>query len=117
MPQSKSNQTSNIKVEVVVGGSQGSRHIRFGAPGSYVIPTLHQTPKKRFDLVTQHLKVTTTFSAMVKELEVIGTNTPKNGDTVDAFTEVMGAMADCDRSPILLFMGGGMGTGKIIVLK
>ncbi|PWA80600.1 glycerol-3-phosphate acyltransferase 1 [Artemisia annua] len=70
--------------------------------------------KKRFDLVTQHLKVTTTFSAMVKELEVIGTNTPKNGDTVDAFTEVMGAMADCDRSPILLFMGGGMGTGKII---
>ncbi|PWA62146.1 P-loop containing nucleoside triphosphate hydrolases superfamily protein [Artemisia annua] len=73
--------------------------------------------KKRFDLVTQHLKVTMKFSTIVKELEVIGTNTPKNGDTVDAFTEVMGDMADCDRSPILLFMGGGMGAGKIIVLK
>ena len=67
--------------------------------------------------MTQHLKVTTTFSAMVKELEVIGTNAPKNGDNVDAFTEVMGAMADCDRSPMLLFMGGGVGAGKSIVLK
>nr|GEZ22060.1 putative zeta toxin domain, P-loop containing nucleoside triphosphate hydrolase [Tanacetum cinerariifolium] len=53
---------------------------------------------------------------MVEELKVI--NTPKKGDaTVDAYTEVMGAMPHCDRSPVLLFMGGGMGAGKSTVLK
>nr|GEW04564.1 putative zeta toxin domain, P-loop containing nucleoside triphosphate hydrolase [Tanacetum cinerariifolium] len=53
---------------------------------------------------------------MVEELNVI--NTPKKGDTtVDAFTEVMGAMAHCDRSPVLLFIGGGMGAGKSTALK
>ena len=52
---------------------------------------------------------------MVEELKAI--NTPKKGDTEDAFTEVMGAMAHCDRSPVLLFMGGGMGAGKSTVLK
>ena len=32
-------------------------------------------------------------------------------------TEVMVPMAHADRSPMLLFMGGGMGAGKSTVLK
>lgn len=32
-------------------------------------------------------------------------------------TEVMAPVAHADRSPVLLFMGGGMGAGKSTVLK
>ncbi|XP_071687107.1 calmodulin calcium-dependent NAD kinase-like [Rutidosis leptorrhynchoides] len=72
--------------------------------------------KQRFDRVTKDLKVTRAFSTMVEEMKVIG-GTPKKGDGNDTLTEVMGPVAHCDRSPVLLFMGGGMGAGKSTVLK
>ncbi|GKB81959.1 putative zeta toxin domain, P-loop containing nucleoside triphosphate hydrolase [Tanacetum coccineum] len=54
---------------------------------------------------------------MVKEMKVIGAKTPRKGDSEDAFTEVMGVMAHSDRTPVLLLMGGEMGSGKSTVLK
>lgn len=60
--------------------------------------------------------MTRAFSTIIEEMKVIGSNTPKKGDN-DAFTEVVGAVAHGDRSPVLLFMGGGMGAGKSTVLK
>ncbi|XP_071686573.1 calmodulin calcium-dependent NAD kinase [Rutidosis leptorrhynchoides] len=77
---------------------------------------LTATRKQRFDRVTKDLKVTRAFSTMVEEMKVIG-GTPKKGDGNDTLTEVMGPVAHCDRSPVLLFMGGGMGAGKSTVLK
>ncbi|KAL9997262.1 putative Zeta toxin domain, P-loop containing nucleoside triphosphate hydrolase [Helianthus debilis subsp. tardiflorus] len=50
-------------------------------------------------------------------MKVIGASTPKNGDGNAVFTEVLGPVAHSDRSPVLLFMGGGMGAGKSTVLK
>ncbi|GJS14121.1 hypothetical protein Tco_0408593 [Tanacetum coccineum] len=78
---------------------------------------LTATRKQRFDKVTNDLKVTRAFATMVEEMKVIGTNTQRKGDSEDAFTEVMGAVAHSNRSPVLLFMGGGMGAGKSTVLK
>ncbi|MFS7924795.1 putative Zeta toxin domain, P-loop containing nucleoside triphosphate hydrolase [Helianthus anomalus] len=78
---------------------------------------LAATRKQRFERVTKHLKVTRAFSTMVEELKVIESNTPKKGDGDDTLTDVMGPVAHCDRSPVLLFMGGGMGAGKSTVLK
>ncbi|KAI7745784.1 hypothetical protein M8C21_011094 [Ambrosia artemisiifolia] len=78
---------------------------------------LAATRKQRFERVTKHLKVTRAFSTMVEEMRAIGSNTPKKGDGDDTLTEVMGPVAHCDRSPVLLFMGGGMGAGKSTVLK
>ncbi|KAI3693111.1 hypothetical protein L6452_32941 [Arctium lappa] len=78
---------------------------------------LTATRKQRFDRVTKDLKMTRAFSTMVEEMKVIRSNTPKRGADDDAFTEVMGPVAHCDRSPVLLFMGGGMGAGKSTVLK
>ncbi|KAK1430399.1 hypothetical protein QVD17_13104 [Tagetes erecta] len=77
---------------------------------------LTATRKQRFERVTKHLKVTRAFSTMVEELKVIKSSTPKKGDE-DTLTEVMGPVAHCDRSPVILFMGGGMGAGKSTVLK
>lgn len=78
---------------------------------------LTATRKQRFEKVKKDLKVTRAFSTMVEEMKVIRSNTPKRGDDEDAFTEVMGPVAHSDRSPVLLFMGGGMGAGKSTVLK
>lgn len=72
--------------------------------------------KQRFEKVTKHLKVTRAFSTMVEELKVIKSGTPKKGDE-DTLTEVISPVAHCDRSPVILFMGGGMGAGKSTVLK
>ncbi|PWA78067.1 P-loop containing nucleoside triphosphate hydrolases superfamily protein [Artemisia annua] len=78
---------------------------------------LTATRKQRFDKVSKDLKVTQAFSTMVEEMKVIGTNSPRKGESEDALTEVMGVVAHSDRSPVLLFMGGGMGAGKSTVLK
>jgi hypothetical protein len=63
--------------------------------------------------VTRNLKVTRLFSTLVEELKAIGPSchdeTPRN--------DVMVPVAHCDRSPVLLLMGGGMGAGKSTVLK
>ncbi|XP_076943780.1 calmodulin calcium-dependent NAD kinase-like [Bidens hawaiensis] len=61
--------------------------------------------KQRFERVTKDLKVTRAIATIVKEIKLLGN---------DATTK---AVADCDRSPVLLFMGGGMGAGKSTVLK
>ncbi|KVH88751.1 hypothetical protein Ccrd_025813 [Cynara cardunculus var. scolymus] len=78
---------------------------------------LTATRKQRFDKVTKDLKMTRAFSTMVEEMKVIRSTTPKRGDGDGACTEVMEPVAHCDRSPVLLFMGGGMGAGKSTVLK
>ncbi|GJZ79645.1 putative zeta toxin domain, P-loop containing nucleoside triphosphate hydrolase [Tanacetum coccineum] len=54
---------------------------------------------------------------MVEEMKVIGAKTLRKGNSEDAFMEVMAVVAYSDRIPVLLFMGGGMGAGKSIVLK
>lgn len=61
--------------------------------------------KQRFERVTKNLKVTRAITTIVEEIRLVGN---------DATTE---AVAHCDRSPVLLFMGGGMGAGKSTVLK
>jgi len=46
------------------------------------------------------------FSTLVEEMK-----------TINVGNEVMVPMAHSERSPVLLFMGGGMGAGKSTVLK
>ncbi|KAM0069393.1 putative Zeta toxin domain, P-loop containing nucleoside triphosphate hydrolase [Helianthus debilis subsp. tardiflorus] len=50
-------------------------------------------------------------------MKLIGSNSFKRDDGDDTFTEVLGPVAHSARSPVLLFMGGGMGAGKSTVLK
>lgn len=54
------------------------------------------------------MKVTRAISLLVEEMKAIGR---------DDSTELMVPVAHNDRSPVLLFMGGGMGAGKSTVLK
>ncbi|KAK3138323.1 hypothetical protein QOZ80_5AG0367350 [Eleusine coracana subsp. coracana] len=74
---------------------------------------LEATREQRFERVARNLKVTRLFSTLVEELKAIGLSyrdeTPQNS--------VMVPVAHCDRSPVLLLMGGGMGAGKSTVLK
>ncbi|KAM0069395.1 putative Zeta toxin domain, P-loop containing nucleoside triphosphate hydrolase [Helianthus debilis subsp. tardiflorus] len=78
---------------------------------------LKGTREQRFERVTKDLKVTRKIAIILEEMKVIGASTPKNGDGNAVFTEVLGPVAHSDRSPVLLFMGGGMGAGKSTVLK
>ncbi|KAI7734398.1 hypothetical protein M8C21_013868, partial [Ambrosia artemisiifolia] len=78
---------------------------------------LKGTREQRFERVTKDLKVTRKIAIILEEMKVIGSTTPKKGDGNAAFTEVLGPVAHGDRSPVLLFMGGGMGAGKSTVLK
>ncbi|KAI4369674.1 hypothetical protein MLD38_018091 [Melastoma candidum] len=71
------------------------------------------TRKKRFDRVTKDLKVTRVISTLVEEMRSIGSI--HKGE--EACTDVMVPVAHSQRSPVLLFMGGGMGAGKSTVLK
>ncbi|KAL3506047.1 hypothetical protein ACH5RR_031429 [Cinchona calisaya] len=71
------------------------------------------TRKQRFEKITKDLKVTRMFSTLVEEMKAIGT--APNGES--RCTEVMVPVAHSERSPVLLFMGGGMGAGKSTVLK
>nr|XP_027116428.1 uncharacterized protein LOC113734222 isoform X2 [Coffea arabica] len=70
------------------------------------------TRKQRFEKVTRDLKVARVFSTLVEEMKAIGQT---NGEP--KCTEVMVPVAHSERSPVLLFMGGGMGAGKSTVLK
>ncbi|XP_030470044.1 calmodulin calcium-dependent NAD kinase-like isoform X1 [Syzygium oleosum] len=74
---------------------------------------LAATRKQRFERVTEDLKVTRVFSTLVNEMKVIGGSVHKGDECVD----VMVPVALSERSPVLLFMGGGMGAGKSTVLK
>lgn len=70
------------------------------------------TRKKRFEKVTQDLKVTRAISLLVDEMKAIGSSKGR-----DDSAELMVPVAHDERSPVLLFMGGGMGAGKSTVLK
>jgi hypothetical protein len=74
---------------------------------------LEATRKQRFERVTRNLKVTRLFSTLVEELKAIGLSSHVEAPRSD----VMVPAAHCDRSPVLLLMGGGMGAGKSTVLK
>lgn len=52
------------------------------------------------------------FTTLVEEMKAIGLTADDS-----ECTDVMVPMAHKDRSPVLLFMGGGMGAGKSTVLK
>ncbi|KAK7268787.1 hypothetical protein RIF29_21496 [Crotalaria pallida] len=70
---------------------------------------LAATRKQRFERVTKNLKVARVFSTLVEEMKAIKCDTQ--------CTDVMVPIAHSERSPVLLFMGGGMGAGKSTVLK
>ncbi|KAG8068088.1 hypothetical protein GUJ93_ZPchr0005g14967 [Zizania palustris] len=74
---------------------------------------LEATREQRFERVTRNLKVTRLFSTLVEELKAIGLSSHVETHRSD----VMVPAAHCDRSPVLLLMGGGMGAGKSTVLK
>jgi len=69
--------------------------------------------EQRFERVTRSLKVTRFFSTLVEELKAIGPSSREDSPRND----VMVPVAHCNRSPVLLLMGGGMGAGKSTVLK
>ncbi|KAF7807000.1 P-loop nucleoside triphosphate hydrolase superfamily protein [Senna tora] len=71
---------------------------------------LAATRSQRFERITQDLKVTRVFSTLVDEIKAI------NGKSSQC-TDVMVPIDHSERSPVLLFMGGGMGAGKSTVLK
>ncbi|KAK7277572.1 hypothetical protein RJT34_22587 [Clitoria ternatea] len=71
------------------------------------------TREQRVERVTKNLKVARVFNTLVEEMKAMGLVT--NDDS--QCTEVMAPVAHSDRSPVLLFMGGGMGAGKSTVLK
>lgn len=71
------------------------------------------TRKQRFEKITKDLKVTRVFSILVEEMKAI--KSLSNADS--QCTDVMVPAAHNQRSPVLLFMGGGMGAGKSTVLK
>lgn len=60
----------------------------------------------------KNLKVARVFTTLVEEMKAIRSALPD-----DKCTDVMAPVAHSDRSPVLLFMGGGMGAGKSTVLK
>ncbi|KAJ0954317.1 putative Zeta toxin domain, P-loop containing nucleoside triphosphate hydrolase [Helianthus annuus] len=78
---------------------------------------LTATRKQRFERVSKDLKLTRAISTIVEEMKLIGSNSFKRDDGNDTFTEVLRSVAHSARSPVLLFMGGGMGAGKSTVLK
>ncbi|CAL5357416.1 unnamed protein product [Camellia sinensis] len=74
---------------------------------------MEATREHRFKRVMKNLKVARVFNTLVEELKAIG------APSVDDLqcTDVMAPVDHKDRSPVLLFMGGGMGAGKSTVLK
>ncbi|KAI7751733.1 hypothetical protein M8C21_012815 [Ambrosia artemisiifolia] len=74
---------------------------------------MQATREQRFERVTKNLKVARLFTTLVEEMKAIGL---ASADDTEC-TDVMVPMAHKDRSPVLLFMGGGMGAGKSTVLK
>ncbi|XP_022727861.1 uncharacterized protein LOC111283525 isoform X2 [Durio zibethinus] len=71
------------------------------------------TREQRFERVTKNLKVARVFTTLVEEMKAMGLTSTDDSQC----TEVMAPVAHSDRSPVLLFMGGGMGAGKSTVLK
>ncbi|KAL4558708.1 hypothetical protein LXL04_036909 [Taraxacum kok-saghyz] len=74
---------------------------------------MQATREQRFERVTKNLKVARVFTTLVEEMKAIGLVPADDSEC----TDVMVPMAHKDRSPVLLFMGGGMGAGKSTVLK
>ncbi|VFQ84765.1 unnamed protein product [Cuscuta campestris] len=74
---------------------------------------MEATREQRFERVTKNLKVARVFNTLVEEMKAIGLVAADDSRC----TDVMVPMAHKDRSPVLLFMGGGMGAGKSTVLK
>ncbi|OIW12629.1 hypothetical protein TanjilG_24562 [Lupinus angustifolius] len=71
------------------------------------------TREQRVERVTKNLKVARVFNTLVEEMKAMGLVSADDSQC----TEVMAPVAHSDRSPVLLFMGGGMGAGKSTVLK
>ncbi|CAI8618825.1 unnamed protein product [Vicia faba] len=70
---------------------------------------LEATREHRFEIITKKLKVARVFSILVEEIKAI------KGDSQSCDDKV--SIVQSERSPVLLLMGGGMGSGKSIVLK
>ncbi|KAM7254092.1 hypothetical protein ACFE04_031774 [Oxalis oulophora] len=74
---------------------------------------MQATREQTFERVTKNLKVARVFTTLVEEMKAMGIASYDDSQC----TEVMAPVAHSDRSPVLLFMGGGMGAGKSTVLK
>ncbi|CAI8590513.1 unnamed protein product [Vicia faba] len=70
---------------------------------------LEATREHRFERITKKLKVARVFSTLVEEIKAIKGNSQSYDDKV--------SIVQSERSPMLLLMGGGMGSGKSTVLK
>ncbi|KAK2401986.1 P-loop containing nucleoside triphosphate hydrolase superfamily protein [Trifolium repens] len=73
---------------------------------------LAATREYRFERVTKKLKVTRVFSTLVEEIKAIK---GIKGDSQSS--DLTHPIGHSERSPVLLLMGGGMGSGKSTVLK
>ncbi|RAL52831.1 hypothetical protein DM860_007599 [Cuscuta australis] len=74
---------------------------------------MEATREQRFERVTKNLKVVRMFNTLVEEMKAIGQVAADDCRRADVIVPT----AHKDRSPVLLFMGGGMGAGKSTVLK
>ncbi|CAI8592012.1 unnamed protein product [Vicia faba] len=70
---------------------------------------LEATREHRFERIIKKLKVARVFSTLVEEIKAI------KGDSQSCDDKV--SIVQSERSPVLLLMGGGMGSGKSTVLK
>nr|GMD45834.1 uncharacterized protein LOC109169505 [Ipomoea batatas] len=101
-------QASNMITQVLVSADQASE-----AKKKLKNIVMEATREQRFERVTKNLKVARVFHTLVEEMKAIGLVSADDSTC----TDVMVPMAHKDRSPVLLFMGGGMGAGKSTVLK
>ncbi|CAN1797435.1 Calmodulin calcium-dependent NAD kinase [Linum perenne] len=72
---------------------------------------LAATRERRIERVSKSLKMTRVFSNLVEEMKAIWRSESQ------ANHEMVPAAALSERSPVLLFMGGGMGAGKSTVIN
>ncbi|XP_019173922.1 PREDICTED: uncharacterized protein LOC109169505 [Ipomoea nil] len=101
-------QVSNMITQVLVSADQASEPKK-----KLKNIVMEATREQRFERVTKNLKVARVFNTLVEEMKAIGLVSADDSTC----TDVMVPMAHKDRSPVLLFMGGGMGAGKSTVLK
>lgn len=78
-------------------------------PHHYSLIWCYVYREHRFKRVAKNLKVTRVFSTLVEEIKAI------KGDSQSCV--VKDSVVHTERSPVLLLMGGGMGSGKSYVLK
>ncbi|CAN0887201.1 Calmodulin calcium-dependent NAD kinase [Linum grandiflorum] len=96
---------SSLVTQIMNGPSEKKRKLKN--------VVLAATRERRFERVSKSLKMTRVFSNLVEEMKAIRRRESHVTDDV----MVSPAATVSDRSPVLLFMGGGMGAGKSTVIN